>query len=94
MAGLPGNGKSQIQCATVASFTTGRAWPDGSNGLDPGNVIMLVAEDCLKTTLAPRLIAAGASLARIKILTAIRRDDKDRTFLRKTWWGLNKPLMS
>jgi hypothetical protein len=81
MAGLPGNGKSQIQCGEVASFTTGRTWPDGSNGLDPGNVIMLVAEDCLERTLAPRLIAAGAARERVKVLVGIRRGEKDRTFL-------------
>src|SRR5262245_7982511 len=45
LAGLPGLGKSQIQCQYVASVTTGRPWPDGTNGQAPRNVIMLTAED-------------------------------------------------
>jgi DNA polymerase len=81
LTGLPGEGKSQIQCSIVASATTGSAWPDGTNGAPRGNVIMLTAEDCLDQTLVPRLIAAGAELNRVHILKKIRRDSKDRMFL-------------
>ena len=42
---------------------------------------MMTAEDVLDQTLVPRLIAAGADRGRVKILTSIRRDDKDRMFL-------------
>jgi hypothetical protein len=35
LAGLPGAGKSQIQCGYVACVTTGVAWPDGANGQGP-----------------------------------------------------------
>ena len=66
-------GKSQIHCSHVACATTGGKWPDGSNGVPPGNVIMLTAEDCLDQTIVPRLIAAGADRGRVYILKKIRK---------------------
>jgi DNA polymerase bacteriophage-type len=79
--GIPGMGKSQIQCAYVACVTTGGRWPDGSNGIAALNVIMMTAEDCLDQILVPRLIAAKADLGRVHILRKIRKDNKDRMFL-------------
>ena len=73
-------GKSQVHCQFVASVTTGRAWPDGTNGIARDSVIMLMAEDCLDQIFVPRLIAADADLERVRILKKIRRDDKDRLF--------------
>jgi hypothetical protein len=81
LTGIPGGGKSQIHCALVAAATTGGMWPDGCNGIPPGNVIMLTAEDCLDQTIVPRLIAAGADRARVHILKKIRKDNKERMFL-------------
>ena len=81
LTGLPGKGKSQVHCQFVASVTTGRTWPDGTNGIPAGNVIMLTAEDCLDQTIIPRLTAAKADLDRVHILKKIRRDNKDRMFL-------------
>jgi DNA polymerase len=81
LAGLPGTGKSQIQCQYVASVTTGRSWPDETPGPEPQNVIMLTAEDTLESMLVPRLIAAGADLTRVIILKSVRRDGKDQMFL-------------
>jgi DNA polymerase I-like protein with 3'-5' exonuclease and polymerase domains len=81
LTGVPGGGKSQIHCALVAAATTGGMWPDGGNGIPPGNVIMLTAEDCLDQTIVPRLIAAGADRARVHILKKIRKDNKERMFL-------------
>jgi putative DNA primase/helicase len=81
LTGVPGGGKSQIHCALVAAATTGGEWPDGCNGIPPGNVIMLTAEDCLDQTIVPRLIAAGADRARVHILKKIRKDNKERMFL-------------
>jgi hypothetical protein len=81
LTGQPGAGKSQIQCQYVASVTTGRPWPDGTNGMAPCNVIMMTAEDCLAEILRPRLVAAGADLDRVIVLKAIRKDNKDRMFL-------------
>ena len=81
LTGLPGMGKSQVHCQFVASVTTGRAWPDGTNGIPARNVIMLTAEDSLDQIIIPRLIAAKADLDRVHILKKIRKDDKDRMFL-------------
>jgi hypothetical protein len=81
LTGVPGGGKSQIHCGLVAAVTTGGEWPDGGNGIPPGNVIMLTAEDCLDQTIIPRLIAAGANRDRVFILKKIRKDNKERMFL-------------
>jgi DNA polymerase len=81
LTGVPGGGKSQIHCAFVAYVTTGGMWPDGCNGMAPGNVIMLTAEDCLDQTIVPRLIAAAADRDRVYILRKIRKDNKERMFL-------------
>jgi DNA polymerase I-like protein with 3'-5' exonuclease and polymerase domains len=81
LTGIPGGGKSQIHCALVAAVTTGGIWPDGCNGIPPGNVIMLTAEDCLDQTIVPRLIAAGANRDRVFILKKIRKDNRERMFL-------------
>jgi DNA polymerase len=81
LTGLPGLGKSQLQCQFVANITTGRVWPNGENGHAPANVVMATAEDCLDQILIPRLMAAGANLERVHILRAIRKDKRDRMFL-------------
>jgi putative DNA primase/helicase len=65
----------------VACVTTGCDWPDGYRGVEPGNVIMVTAEDSLDHTVVPRLRAAGADLERVKFLTSIKVDDKERSFL-------------
>jgi putative DNA primase/helicase len=65
----------------VAGVTTGRTWPDGSKGCEPGNAIMLTAEDTLETTVKPRLIAAGADLERVFFLVCISINDKQHYFL-------------
>ena len=81
LTGMPGMGKSQVHCQIVANVTTGRPWPDGTEGTQVGSVIMLTAEDCLDQIIVPRLIAAKADLDRVHILKNIRKDDKDRMFL-------------
>src|ERR1700730_71968 len=81
LAGLPGAGKSQIQCSYVACVTTWVTWPDGANGQGRRNVIMLTAEDTIQNVLVPRLIAAGADRDRVWIIGWVRQDDKKRMFL-------------
>jgi DNA polymerase len=80
LTGLPGQGKSQVHTNFVAAVTTGRAWPDGSNGVPRGNVIMLTAEDCLDQVIVPRLIAAEADRSRVFVLKKIRKDNRERMF--------------
>jgi putative DNA primase/helicase len=81
MTGLPGEGKSQVQCQYVACATTGRAWPNGRNGISPGRAIMLTAEDNLAQIVKPRLMAAGTDCTRVHFLPLIRKDKKERMFL-------------
>ena len=79
--GIKGLGKSQIQCSLVACATTGRRWPNGERGPQPGNIIMVTCEDTLDQVVVPRLILAGADLNRVRFLKAIKVDDKDRMFM-------------
>jgi DNA polymerase len=81
MAGQPGQGKSQSHCSFARSVTTGSPWPDGAAGVQPGKVIMMTSEDTLSQILVPRLKFAGADLTRVRFLTSIRKDNKDRRFL-------------
>jgi putative DNA primase/helicase len=81
LTGVPGLGKSQLQCDLVARATTSRAWPDGTAAGDPVNVIMVTAEDSLDQEVIPRLIAADADLSKVHILRSIRSDQKERMFL-------------
>ncbi len=67
--GVPGVGKSFVCTVDIpAILTTGRAWPDGTPGPEPCEVLILVAEDGLKDTLRPRLDAAGADVRKIAVL--------------------------
>lgn len=70
-AGPPGSGKTTIAISMVAIVTTGGRWPDGSR-CDVGNVLVWSGEDDPADTLVPRLIAAGADLARVTFVTGSR----------------------
>jgi hypothetical protein len=73
-AGDPGLGKSVVTLDVAARVTRGYSWPDGAApSCEPGSVIVLSAEDDPADTIRPRLEAAGADLARIHILQAVRR---------------------
>jgi hypothetical protein len=80
LAGIPGVGKSQVQCSYIASATAGSPWPDGTPGTRIG-VIMLTAEDALEDEVVPRLIAAGADLKLVHILKWIKTDNQRRQSL-------------
>jgi hypothetical protein len=67
--GDPGWGKSFLTIDIASRVSTGRDWPDGMRSDGPANVIMLNAEDSSGTTIVPRLRAANADLARIRILS-------------------------
>jgi DNA polymerase len=80
IVGLPDVGKGQALCDIAARITRGAAWPC-KEGIAPiGNVILLTAEDDPEDTVVPRLIAAGADLARIEIVRMIRVAGKRRMF--------------
>jgi len=62
LAGAPGQGKSQV-AAFMAAATTTAGFLDGDVNT-PANVVFLTAEDDLADTVAPRLLACGADMAR------------------------------
>ena len=71
LAGPPGQGKTTIALAFIATVTSGGRWPDGTRS-EPGNALMWSGEDDPADTLAPRLIAAGADLSRVYFVTGSR----------------------
>jgi putative DNA primase/helicase len=77
LAGDGGRGKSTILCDLTARATTGNIWPDGAARCAPAGVIILAAEDDVADTLAPRLLAAGADLARVFVIRSVR-DERHR----------------
>jgi RecA-family ATPase len=78
IAGEAGLGKSQIGIAMAAAVTTGGPWPCSEGYAPLGNVIILSAEDDAADTIIPRLLAAGADMSRVEIVTAVRGDGLGR----------------
>jgi hypothetical protein len=67
--GRPGVGKSCMTLDIAARVTRGREMPDGFDpAMGPRNVIIVTAEDDWADTVVPRLMAAGADLARVSRL--------------------------
>ena len=64
LEGDPGIGKSTLTCAIASAVSNGRGLP-GTEPCEPGNVLMLSAEDGLADTLRPRLDAVGADTSRV-----------------------------
>ena len=75
VAGEAGLGKSQVSIAMASTVTTGGAWPCGEGRAPLGDVIFLCAEDGAADTIVPRLMATGANLRRVHIITAVGSDD-------------------
>src|SRR5262249_57776069 len=80
IAGLPDMGKGQIAAFIAAAVTAGVELPCGEGHMPQGNVIWLNAEDGLRDTVIPRLVAAGADLKRIRFINGTRVDGQERTF--------------
>jgi putative DNA primase/helicase len=72
IAGEPGTGKSQLSIAVIAAITTGGDWPCNEGRAPIGNVIILSGEDGAADTIIPRLLAAGADLSRVHVVSAVR----------------------
>lgn len=71
LIGDPGLGKSLLTADIASRVSRGTRFPDGSM-CEPGSVILLSAEDDPGDTIRPRLDAAGADVARVHILEAVR----------------------
>lgn len=80
LAGVPGTGKTSVAMALGATITIGGRWPDGSLA-QHGQILIWSAEDDPADTLIPRLIAAGADLERVHIISsALDKDGRPRAF--------------
>jgi putative DNA primase/helicase len=75
IAGEPGTGKSQVCISIIAAITTGGKWPCEEGHAPLGNVIILSAEDGAADTIVPRLLAAGADLNRVHLVSAVLNVD-------------------
>ncbi|WP_175916804.1 AAA family ATPase [Burkholderia sp. BCC1638] len=69
LAGSPGTGKTTLALALTATVTRGGTWPDGSACNHAGDVLIWSGEDNPADTIVPRLMAAGADLDRVHIIT-------------------------
>jgi hypothetical protein len=79
LAGSPGTGKSTIAFALAAAVTAGRCWPDGT--LAPtGDVLIWSGEDDPADTITPRLMAAGADLSRVHLVSHTLHKGESRFF--------------
>lgn len=74
IAGDPGLGKSQLTAYMAAKTSTGGQWPDHTP-CKRGSVIFLNAEDDPADTSRPRLEAAGADLAHVYVLDAVKETE-------------------
>jgi predicted ATP-dependent serine protease len=72
IAGDPGLGKSQILVSIAATISTGGHWPCQEGTSPTGSVVILSAEDGDADTIVPRLMAAGADLSRVHIVSSVR----------------------
>lgn len=70
LAGAPSTGKTAIAVAMAASISARAAFPDGTMVPIAGDVVIWSGEDGIEDTLVPRLIAAGADLARVHLVNA------------------------
>lgn len=79
MAGAPGTGKTTIGMQWAASVSAGRSFPSGWKPT-PGRVLIWSGEDDIGDTLKPRLIAAGADLARVQFVGDVRQGTERYAF--------------
>ena len=80
LGGAPGTGKTTITLSLAAIVTRGGTWPDGSQCLTPGRVVIWSGEDDPADTLVPRLMAAGADLSLVDFVGDVQQDGRARSF--------------
>jgi putative DNA primase/helicase len=69
LAGSPGTGKTTLALALAATVSRAGKWPDGTECARAGDVLLWSGEDNPADTIVPRLMAAGADMDRIHIIT-------------------------
>lgn len=70
LAGRQGQGKSLVCADIAARVTLGCAWPAGGSNAPQGEVVIVNLEDDPARVLKPRLRAAGADLAKVRVVTS------------------------
>jgi putative DNA primase/helicase len=71
-AGKGGCGKSTVVIDIISRVTRGRDWPDGTKNVWGAKmVLMAFTEDDASDTVVPKLVAAGADLSLIKIISKV-----------------------
>src|SRR5262249_44831225 len=75
--GDPGLGKSTILVEIAALHSIGADFPCGEGRAQPCETLFLTAEDGLRDTLVPRLMAAGADRSKIHFLTGTKAEGTD-----------------
>jgi AAA domain len=70
-----------LTIAMIAIVTTGGEWPCAEGRAPLGSVIILSAEDGAADTIVPRLLAAGADLGRVHVVSSVRDADGRRRAL-------------
>lgn len=78
IGGDPGLGKSMLTIDLAARVSTGRSWPDSiGEEREPGNVILISAEDDVQHVIRPRLDAAEADVSRVTAIEAVNCTDPE-----------------
>jgi putative DNA primase/helicase len=77
--GDPGAGKTTLALDLAGIITRGGGWPDGTMA-EPGDVLIWSGEDDIADTLKPRLVRAGADLARVHFIAGVSEDGRKRPF--------------
>ena len=72
--GDPGEGKTTLVLALIASLTRGEALPECNTAESPMSVIYQTAEDGLADTIKPRLEAMGADCSRVFVIDESRKE--------------------
>lgn len=79
LGGPPGTGKTTIAGSIASILSSGARWPDCSRA-DTGSVVIWSGEDDPADTLVPRLIAAGADMAKIHLVRGVLDGEERRAF--------------
>ena len=72
--GDPGEGKTTLALAVIASLTRGEALPECAEAAPPMTVIYQTAEDGLADTIKPRLETMGADCSRVFVIDESRKE--------------------
>ena len=82
ITGMAGTNKTTLGIDVTARISSKLRWPCGSIPASAGTVIFASGEDDAADTLVPRLMAAGANLRNVQLLTGIKEIRNGKEFRR------------